>query len=289
LTNKVVLLGAASQVGYRLLPLLQANAFDVIAVSRNDRPYWASDSPAICWLTPEQLRGGLPANGMLVSAGPLPLAAEIADEFNGIENIVALSSASIQSKTESRDRREQQMLASLVSAEQRLGQLAAKRKIPLTILRPTLVFGSGLDENLSRLARWIRRLGWLPVAGQASGLRQPIFAGDLASLLLEVMLNPESRQGVVPVAGATRLSYREMVTAIFTALEKEPRLLNLPVPLYAMLLRIYLLIQPGSAVSPEMAARQNRDLLVDTSQMQDLFEFQPAEFRLKKEHLLPPK
>ena len=105
---------------------------------------------------------------------------------------------------------------------------------------------------------------------------------------MEAAVAPASRQGTFPVAGGSQLSYRELLLAVFKALGQKPRLVKLPVPLYAQLLRLYSMLRPGAGVSMAMAARQNRDLLVNTDRMDDVFRFKPAEFRLRKEHLLPP-
>lgn len=282
------MLGAASQVGYRLLPMLEASGYSILAVTRSGRPGWASRVSKTHWLTATELAASCTDSVILVSAGPLPLAVKIASRLDGLKQIVSLSSASVQFKSGSSDQNEQKIMAELLAAERQLEQLSKSLGIPLTIFRPTLVYGSGLDENLCRLARWVRRFGWLPVAGKGAGLRQPVFAGDIARLVLEVILKPQGRQGIIPVAGGSRISYREMLEAVFYALDKKPRIFSLPVPLYGLLLRTYSLLRPGTGVSPAMAARQNRDLVLDTTDSLAPFSFSMAEFNLCKEHLETP-
>lgn len=288
MTEKIVFLGASSQVGFHLLPLLEEAGCSTLAVSRHGTPPWWRHNSRIRWTGPGQLPAACVNADILVSAGPLPVAAELCSRISGLKQIIALSSASVQFKRNSSDHSEQQVMTSLLQAEQRLERLSASRAISLTIFRPTMIYGSGMDENLCRLARWIRRFGLMPVAGQGSGLRQPLFAGDLARLVLETIMTPAGHQGIFPVAGASQLSYREILIAVFSALGKNPRLVELPVPVYAQLLRMYSMFRPGAGVSAAMAARQNCDLLVDTDQMLEKFSFRPGEFRLREEYLLPP-
>lgn len=288
MSKTIVVLGAGSQVGYRLLPRLQATDSSLLAVTRSGKPGWAQDVPGTQWLsTGELAKLNSPAK-ILISVGPLALAIDIAADMTGLEQVVVLSSASLLFKTTSSDHSEQKMMANLLASEQQLEQLCDSRNIGLTIFRPTLVYGSGLDDNLCRLARWITRFGWMLVAGKGTGLRQPIYSGDLAELILESTEHPEGKAGIFSVAGASQLSYREMVNSVFRALEKPPRVIELPVQLFAMLLKVYSVLRPSTGVSVDMAARQNLDLLVDTSRMRLEYRFEPGKFRLQKEHLIPP-
>src|ERR1700749_1469103 len=45
-----------------------------------------------------------------------------------------------------------------------------------TLLRPTLIYAEGHDQNVTRLAGMIRKLGVLPLSGQGAGLRPPVHA-----------------------------------------------------------------------------------------------------------------
>jgi nucleoside-diphosphate-sugar epimerase len=288
LSKTIAVLGARSQVGYRLLPLLEANNFLTLAISRTGKPNWAEESSAAQWLAASQLYTFEPTVNVLVSVGPMALAVEAVTGMTGLKQLVVVSSASIQFKTASTDRAEQKTMADLLAGEQHLEQLCKSRNVLLTIFRPTLVYGSGLDDNLCRLARWIVRFGWIPVAGKGAGLRQPIYAGDLAGLILESIERPDGKAGIFYVGGASQVSYREMLISVFRALEKNPRVVELPVPLFALLLRLYSLLRPAAGVSGDMAVRQNRDLLVDTSRTRSVFDFEPGKFSVQKEHLIPP-
>ena len=119
-------------------------------------------------------------------------------------------------------------------------------------------------------------MGWIPIAGKGRGLRQPLFAGDLALLLMQTLQARSHYEGVFTVGGRDKISYRELVEAVFIALDKKPRLISFPVPLYAACLKLLSLVRPGTGVSREMAMRQNRDLDVDNGLVQECFEFSPG-------------
>ena len=56
-----------------------------------------------------------------------------------------------------------------------------------TILRPTMIYGSQRDRNMSRLIKWIDKIKVLPIFGDGRSLQQPIFVRDLAWSIVEVL------------------------------------------------------------------------------------------------------
>ena len=109
-----MLLGAASQVGYRLLPLLECAEYTTVAVSRRGRPEWGQEISRARWVSPEDLPAAASDADILVSTGPLAFASGIAAGLSGLNQIIALSSASVLFKSSSSDRSEQRLMASLL-------------------------------------------------------------------------------------------------------------------------------------------------------------------------------
>jgi uncharacterized protein YbjT (DUF2867 family) len=122
-----------------------------------------------------------------------------------------------------------------------------------------------MDQNLSRIYRWILRYGFVPIARKAGGNRQPIHVGDIAATVVRALLLEPAPQLETAVCGGTTLEYREMVGMLFDALGRKRRFLKLPgwtFPLVAGLTRAI----PGvMAVESEMLRRQSRDLVFDDS------------------------
>ena len=66
-----------------------------------------------------------------------------------------------------------------------------------TLLRPTMIYGTARDRNISRLLRFLRRWPIFPVCGNA--LWQPIYVEDLADAVLAALDAPRAiRPGVQP-------------------------------------------------------------------------------------------
>ena len=89
----------------------------------------------------------------------------------GMTRLVAFSSTSRFTKPASPVAAEREVARRLAEAEDAVAAFCAGNGVGWTILRPTLIYAEGQDRNVSRLAALIRRLGFLPLAGDGGGRR----------------------------------------------------------------------------------------------------------------------
>ncbi|MCF6263974.1 MAG: hypothetical protein L3J24_10365 [Xanthomonadales bacterium] len=274
-----VVLGASSQIGYFLIPALLAEGKQVVAVSRQSIPHWFrfyAQDPRLHWCNMEQLmRRELGVSVDFVSSGPLHLAVNLVAKLAPVKLIV-MSSASVAFKQHSVDSTERTQMAGIIQAEKKLTLWAEKNQRNLHILRPTLVYGCGLDQNITRAASLIQRFGFIPLAGQASGLRAPVHSHDLAKLIQQLLQQSPAGQFVWPLAGGSQLTYRQMLEYVFTALDKPVRFVALPFWLLRLLTRM------APAMNPQMINRQSQNLCVDDQAARAQLHWEPRSFELHK-------
>ena len=199
-------------------------------------------------------------------------------EAAGARRLVALSSTSRFTKRDSAAASERAIAARLAAAEDQVLDWARTRGIAATILRPTMIYDGIHDQNVARIARFIRRFGCYPVAGAAVGLRQPVHADDVATAC-ESALQCDGLHETYEISGGETLTYREMVGRIFAWLERPPRLVTLPLPLVRAAGTLVRLL-PGLESVPTMAARMNEDLVFDHGAATRDFGFHPRAFSL---------
>ena len=216
---------------------------------------------------------------MLISCGPIKVATDAIVLCPHLERVVVFSTSSVFSKASSPDGSESRQIADILAGETQLKALCSDRGLALAVFRPTLIYGCGLDRNISLLAAWIRRLGWLPLAGQATGLRQPVHADDLAGLAVNALMADQPVSLDSPACGGSTLSYRQMAELVFDALGKPRRILNLPPWLIAALVSLLGLLPHLRRVNRQMARRQNIDLVFDDAVLKKRLKYQPRPFR----------
>jgi len=262
------------------LPRLLAKGFKVIAVSRRGRPGWYPRFGGVTWLDQEGLdHAGLRSVNMLLSAGPIRLAAESVQACPGLERAAIFSTSSVFSKLDSHDRSEKECMQHILAQEAELTTNCEARDVALSVLRPTLVYGCGLDGNVSWLAAWIRRFGFLPVAGAAGGLRQPVHADDLAAAATAALTTAGPVSLDTPLCGDSTLSFRQMAERIFAGLDLPARIVSVPGSMLVAVAHACRLLPGLRGVRPEMIRRENVDLVFDDSAARDVLGYRPRPFR----------
>lgn len=292
----VLLTGASSQLGVFLIPRLLAAGFRVIALSRQASGDSTTPDEHLLWRHPGSFgigttgrNSGLPERvAMLISCGPIEIATEAVIQCPRLERVVVFSTSSVFSKASSPDGSENRQIADILAREAQLQALCSDRGLALAVFRPTLIYGCGLDRNISLLASWIRRLGWIPVAGQAVGLRQPVHADDLARLAVNALLADVPVDLDSPACGGTTLTYRQMAELIFDALDKPRRIISLPPWLMAALVRLLGLLPRFRGVNSQMVRRQNTDLVFDDSALKECLEYEARPFKPSAEDFKIP-
>jgi nucleoside-diphosphate-sugar epimerase len=240
--------GGSGAVGRFLLRRMHARGMETGVVARTPPPPWARSFDTLHWHASslEQLPpacGGRPLQ--VLSAGPLDAFADWVERGAPPpgSSIVALSSMSIQWKKASPHPPERALAQRLAAAEDMLREVAARRDCRLHLLRPTLIYGAGIDRSLTPLLRAARRWGRLPWPRRARGLRQPVHADDVAAAMLAAFDLPSASE-VLPLPGGETLPYDALID----------RLLRLAAPAT----RIALPLPLGDGLLERLAAREDR-------------------------------
>jgi nucleoside-diphosphate-sugar epimerase len=276
LRTPVLVTGATSLIGRFALPRLQAMGVAFHALSRTapDEPSWVRGG-----LSDPGLGARLPDCPTVLSLSPiwhLPPGLE-ALKARGMQRLVAFSSTSVSTKAASPDAYEQGMVRRLAEGEEAARAFCDAHGVDWTILRPTLIYAEGQDQNVSRLASLIGRLGFLPLAGQGDGLRQPVHADDLAAAAIAAAASPAAQNRAYDLPGGETLTYRQMGERVFEGMGRRPVILPLPQGLWRLAFRLARPFLPGATA--QMGARMSEDLAFDGSAATADFGWNPRPFR----------
>ena len=269
--------GASGQIGVPLLARLRNAGWDVVAVSRDSH----GDRAGVRWV-----RGGFPdIDGMpehvdaLVSCGPLDgFAAWHAAHDLGAACVVAFGSTSVHVKQDSDDVAERSVAARLRDGERSVQAVAARRGARAVLLRPTLVYGSGRDRTLSRIAALARRWGRFVLPRDAVGLRQPVHVDDLADAAVAALLARDA-QGAFDLPGGEALPYRDMVARVLATLQPPARLHAVPAFVFAAALALGRASGRLGGFGDAALARMRQDLVFDATPARSAFGYAPRGFR----------
>ena len=270
--SRVIITGATSLIGLYLLPELIKAGKTVSVVSRKPAPKnRINKSINISWHQLTLFSGEcvpeLPLADTLIHLAPLWVLPGFLEGFSvsGGKRLIAFSSTSRFTKITSNNPVERNIAEMLIKAEDDIISMCEKSGIAWTIFRPTLVYGSGSDKNISFIMHFIRRYGFFPLPGKGEGLRQPVHADDLATASVSVIDCKTAFNKSYNLTGGETLSYRDLVELIFSALGKKKRIIQIPVSILGLLVKILSCIPKYRYLNKEMLTRMEKDLCFDSS------------------------
>ena len=267
----VFVIGASSQIGHCLLPRLIGAGHEVVALSRRVR----ADTSRIQWQQ-GRLPDRMPAAeryDAIISFGPLLALAEwLAVQVAApAPRLVATSSMSALTKRDSVVADEVEVARRLCQGEDEVARQCERLGIGWTLLRPTLIYGVGMDKSLTLLAR--RALRWrvfpIPVA---RGLRQPVHADDLAQAVVRALAVPEAQGGTFEFGGGERISAETMFCRVRDSLPRATLALPLGRPAQALVRTLW-------PASRGPLSRLDQDLIADNDQAVSVLGVSPRPFR----------
>lgn len=127
---------------------------------------------------------------------------------------------------------------SKVAAEQLLTR-EAQRRLETVVLRPCLVYGPGDRFFVPRVARLVRRVGFLPVplAAGGVGLIDLVHAADVAAALVLAGRSPAAVGRAYNVTGADPRPLRQVLDLLFRTAGRRLRVVPVPRLPLALLLK----------------------------------------------------
>jgi len=110
--------------------------------------------------------------------------------------------------------------------------------IACPVLRPTLMFGWFDRKHLGWLSRFMKKVPVFPIPGHGRYMRQPLYVGDFASIIISCMEN-NIRDGVYNISGHEKIDYIDMIREIKRAIRAKTIVLRIPCSLFYALLWVW--------------------------------------------------
>ncbi|MDI2090460.1 complex I NDUFA9 subunit family protein [Commensalibacter oyaizuii] len=150
----------------------------------------------------------------------------------------------------------------LVSKKQ--GEEVVLKAFPAaTILRPSVVFGPE-DQFLNKLSLMAGYFPVFPVYKVNTRL-QPVYVGDVADAVMQVIKNQDCRGKVYDLAGPQTFTNRELVNYLLRYLHRNNDASGLS-PILIRLMAFGLQFMPGSLMTPELLNMMEYDSVLDGKQ-----------------------
>ncbi len=251
MSRSIFITGASGKTGIALLELMLSSGYkgtDLTCLCRSElcRERLSHFSVRIVQgdaADPDSLCSAYGGEGTVIHLSSIFHAPALLEAFREAKRLIVVSSTGVFSKHRSR--------AAEIAQNERLVRNSG---IPSTILRPTMIFGTPEDGNISRLVRFIERSRVAPLPGGGKSLFQPVHFTDLARCIIACLSSDVSVGKSYNVPGGSAHSLAEIVRIIAKTLGK--RVFTVPVPLALASLAVSMF--PGR-IDPEQIERLRED------------------------------
>lgn len=221
-TMPVTLVGATGKLGLQVAKRLLARDIPVIPVVRRPERLPAELQPLARRFDleqPESLRPALQDAQLVVSCVHGRYGVELLKALpRDVKRVVLLGSTRIYTRFPDPN----------VAALQATVDALAQSGLPGVMLHPTMIYGAAAENNLQRIAAYIRKFGVIPLPGGGKALLQPIHVEDVAACVDAALYRAEAPGAPIVVAGPEPISYRDLVLAVGDAIGRRPMILPVP-------------------------------------------------------------
>lgn len=147
-----------------------------------------------------------------------------------------------------------------------------------TIFRPTMIYGTPGDRNMTRLIRFLERSPIIPVFGPGTALQQPVYVNDLAMAVIKSIEAPRAYRKTYNLSGRTPLAYNEVISMVASLLGKRVLKIHLPVKVSLRLTKAVNKIPGFPRLSQEQILRLNENKSFSYQEAVEDFGYEPTSF-----------
>lgn len=159
------------------------------------------------------------------------------------------------------------------------GILKKRNQIGITILRPTMIYGSSHDRNMYKLIDFLYRYKFFPMFGEGKNLMQPVHAKDLGYAYYDVLVNQEKTfNREYNLSGKNPIQYIDLVKCVSKALDRKNVIVKLPLWFSVLSAKIYNFIDKDAVISVEQVLRMQEDKAFSYEDATKEFNYSPVSF-----------
>lgn len=154
------------------------------------------------------------------------------------------------------------------------------KNILLSILRPTMIYGTINDRNISSFIKMVDTLPFMPVVNNARYELQPVHFKDLGKAYYDVLVNEKITGGHDYIlSGGEEIELRDILIEIGAYLSKRMRFVNVPFPVAYAGAWFVFLITIGKADFREKVQRLCEPRVYPHEEASRDFGYSPRTFR----------
>lgn len=160
------------------------------------------------------------------------------------------------------------------------GILQRRNEIDITIVRPTMIYGSARDRNMIKLVEYMHKNKFFPMFGSGQNLMQPVHARDLGNAYYDILMNRDiTANKEYDLAGKQPLPYIDLVHTVSDVLHRNTTIVKLPLWFSILSAKIYNVISSNAKIKVEQVLRMQEDKAFSYALASKDFGYDPISFQ----------
>ena len=120
------------------------------------------------------------------------------------------------------------------------GILNKRDQIGITVLRPTMIYGSSEDRNMYKLIDYLYKHKFFPLFGKGDNLMQPVHAKDLGYAYYDVLMNKDKTfNREYNLSGKEPITYIDLIKTVSSNIGKNNIIIKIPLRTSIIAAKIY--------------------------------------------------
>jgi len=157
--------------------------------------------------------------------------------------------------------------------------LKFRERMGITVLRPTMIYGSSRDRNMYKLITFLHKIKFFPMFGEGKNLMQPVHARDLGNAYYDVIVNRSTTFNKdYNLSGKQPLSYMELVRTVSKSLGRKNIIVKIPLWASILAARVYNAVDKKAIISVEQVLRMQEDKAFSYENAMRDFAYSPISF-----------
>ena len=157
-------------------------------------------------------------------------------------------------------------------------EIIRESSLDYTIFRPTMIYGSSRDRNMSRLIRYLLQWPIVPILGNGQYLQQPVYVGDVAAAVVQALMSGKTVRKSYNLSGAMPLTFDQIIDSVCHVLKRKVVKVHLPSGPVVLGLRVMERLWARLPITAEQVLRLNEHKSFDYSAAAEDFGYEPRSF-----------
>lgn len=162
-----------------------------------------------------------------------------------------------------------------------------ENSLPYVFIRPTMIFGTPHDKNISVFVNWLKKFRVFPIVKKGKATIRPVHREDLAEAYYLILKNFDSlKEKEYIVSGERDMTLIEMFKIISEKGGFKNKFINIPFPLAKLAVNSVYIFSLKKIDFREKLDRLTEDRAYDNSVIKNELNFKPTPFEEKIEDLI---